>query len=344
MAAASGKLVVRAWRSPPTKSDGISFARTPPGYGPPASLGAGSRERFERNSDCQGLSPRRARFDGCQTALPGPGTATIENDASRELVCLLLREAQKRAQAIEQCRASDTGVIRQNGPVAGRHREQAGAQAQQRKVRGAGGVRHEAPERTFRNEITRIGDQQRQLRLASRCRVTDVRGFELREIVNDVGVADPGAHLDHQDRDRDPGSPMHRSGLSLCHHPWLSNGRQRRPVERQSRHHPAQSAEAQARQAFRRGPVDDMAEFWTALQSQEGTAAQALRFLILTAARSGEVRGARWEEVDTRAKLWTVPAARMKARREHLVPLGPAALALLTLVVGQLPVGWQVGV
>lgn len=87
-----------------------------------------------------------------------------------------------------------------------------------------------------------------------------------------------------------------------------------------------------------------MAEFWTALQSQEGTAAQALRFLILTAARSGEVRGARWEEVDTRAKLWTVPAARMKARREHLVPLGPAALALLTLVVGQLPVGWQVGV
>ena len=72
-----------------------------------------------------------------------------------------------------------------------------------------------------------------------------------------------------------------------------------------------------------------MSEFWKELQSQEGTGAQALQFLILTAARSNEVRGARWDEVDTQAKLWTIPASRMKTRREHVVPLGSATVELL---------------
>lgn len=57
----------------------------------------------------------------------------------------------------------------------------------------------------------------------------------------------------------------------------------------------------------------------------------ALRFLILTAARSGEVRGATWEEINLDSALWTVPAERMKAGREHIVPLSPAALAVLKL-------------
>jgi integrase len=57
--------------------------------------------------------------------------------------------------------------------------------------------------------------------------------------------------------------------------------------------------------------------------------ARALEFVILTAARSGEVRGAKWAEIDLRAKVWTVPAERMKAGREHRVPLSEAALALL---------------
>jgi integrase len=55
----------------------------------------------------------------------------------------------------------------------------------------------------------------------------------------------------------------------------------------------------------------------------------ALEFLILTAARSGEVRGATWAEVELQAKLWTVPAERMKAGREHRVPLSPQAVAVL---------------
>jgi integrase len=55
----------------------------------------------------------------------------------------------------------------------------------------------------------------------------------------------------------------------------------------------------------------------------------ALRFVILTAGRSGEVRGATWEEIDTEKALWTIPASRMKAQQEHVVPLSAAALAVL---------------
>lgn len=60
----------------------------------------------------------------------------------------------------------------------------------------------------------------------------------------------------------------------------------------------------------------------------------ALRFAILTAARSGEVRGAKWGEIDLDAALWTVPAARMKAGREHVVPLSKAAIAVLQSAKG----------
>ena len=58
-------------------------------------------------------------------------------------------------------------------------------------------------------------------------------------------------------------------------------------------------------------------------------AARALEFAIFTAARTAEVLGATWGEVDLDAKVWTVPAKRMKAGREHRVPLSGAALALL---------------
>jgi integrase len=66
-----------------------------------------------------------------------------------------------------------------------------------------------------------------------------------------------------------------------------------------------------------------------ALQGRPGMGARALAFAILTAARSGEVLGARWSEIDTQAALWAVPPTRMKAKREHRVPLTPAALAIL---------------
>ena len=58
-----------------------------------------------------------------------------------------------------------------------------------------------------------------------------------------------------------------------------------------------------------------------ALRGREGIAARALEFTILTAARTGEVLGATWDEINLKSKLWTVPAARMKSGREHRVPL-----------------------
>lgn len=76
----------------------------------------------------------------------------------------------------------------------------------------------------------------------------------------------------------------------------------------------------------------DAPEFMQKLRGREGMAARALEFLILTAARSGEVRGATWDEIDLDRKLWTVPAERMKAQREHVVPLSEAAIKLLKAV------------
>jgi integrase len=66
-----------------------------------------------------------------------------------------------------------------------------------------------------------------------------------------------------------------------------------------------------------------------ALAKREGSAARALGFAILTGARTGEVRGMRWREVDVDSKVWTVPGERMKAGRTHRVPLPPAALDML---------------
>jgi len=62
--------------------------------------------------------------------------------------------------------------------------------------------------------------------------------------------------------------------------------------------------------------------------------AAALEFLILTVARTGEIIGARWPEIDLKNNLWTVPAARMKSGREHRVPLSPAAIAVLNQIPG----------
>lgn len=82
------------------------------------------------------------------------------------------------------------------------------------------------------------------------------------------------------------------------------------------RHHPAL-------------PYGDMSEFMAKLRKQEGIAPLALEFTILTAARTGEVIGARPEEFDLDKAVWTVPARRTKAHREHRVPLAPRALAIV---------------
>jgi integrase len=74
---------------------------------------------------------------------------------------------------------------------------------------------------------------------------------------------------------------------------------------------------------------DDAPRWWIALQSREGMAAKALAFLTLTWARSGEIRGAEWHEIDLERGIWTIPASRMKAGREHRVALSGAALDML---------------
>lgn len=76
-------------------------------------------------------------------------------------------------------------------------------------------------------------------------------------------------------------------------------------------------------------PWKRMGAFMAELRARSALAARALEFAILTAARSGEVLGARWREIDLDAGVWTVPAERMKAGREHRVPLTGAALAVL---------------
>ncbi len=79
-------------------------------------------------------------------------------------------------------------------------------------------------------------------------------------------------------------------------------------------------------------PFDDLPEFLAALGARPGMAARALEFVILTAARTGEALGASWGEIDIEAKVWSIPAARMKAGREHRVALSAAALDILDRV------------
>ncbi len=76
-------------------------------------------------------------------------------------------------------------------------------------------------------------------------------------------------------------------------------------------------------------PYKDMPGFMIELRQRDSTSARALEFAILTAARTGEVTGATWNEFDLKEKLWTVPAVRMKAGRAHAVPLTARAAEIL---------------
>jgi integrase len=82
------------------------------------------------------------------------------------------------------------------------------------------------------------------------------------------------------------------------------------------RHHPALS-------------FDELPAFMMELRQLEGIAPRALEVIILTAARTGEAIGAKWSEIDLKARTWTVPASRMKSGREHKIPLSDAALGIL---------------
>lgn len=73
----------------------------------------------------------------------------------------------------------------------------------------------------------------------------------------------------------------------------------------------------------------EVGAFMAVLRERESMAARMLEFAILTAARSGEVRGATWNEIDLDGAVWTIPASRMKAKKEHRIPLSGAAVKLL---------------
>jgi integrase len=85
---------------------------------------------------------------------------------------------------------------------------------------------------------------------------------------------------------------------------------------RQVKHHPAL-------------PYDEIEDFLKLLRGTEGIASRAFEFPILTATRTSEVIGALWEEIDLDKATWTIPAHRIKARREHRVPLSRVAIAVL---------------
>jgi integrase len=96
----------------------------------------------------------------------------------------------------------------------------------------------------------------------------------------------------------------------------LENLLPRRSKVRAVKHHPAL-------------PYAEVGAFMAALRGRAGIAARALEFAILTAARTSEVLGSRWDEIDLQQHLWTVPAERMKASKEHRVPLSTAAITLI---------------
>jgi integrase len=79
-------------------------------------------------------------------------------------------------------------------------------------------------------------------------------------------------------------------------------------------------------------PYKEIAAFITKLRGRKGSSALAMEFMILTAGRTGEVRGARWLEINLTTKVWTIPADRMKAGKEHRVPLCERALEILNSI------------
>jgi integrase len=83
-------------------------------------------------------------------------------------------------------------------------------------------------------------------------------------------------------------------------------------------------------QHFPAMPYGQVPAFMTQLKEREASTALCLRFIILTAVRSSEARGTRWDEIDLQAKVWTIPAERMKAGKPHRVPLSAEAMAILT--------------
>ena len=115
-------------------------------------------------------------------------------------------------------------------------------------------------------------------------------------------------------RSGDRPAPRRKSGAGRGHLDHLLPARQ---AVAKTVHHPAL-------------PYPEIADFMAELRARDGIAARALEFTVLTVARTGETIGATWGEINLEARLWTIPGTRMKAGKEHRVPLANAALAVLT--------------
>lgn len=112
----------------------------------------------------------------------------------------------------------------------------------------------------------------------------------------------------------------HRSGDNPAR--WAGNLKELLPAPNKvarGQHHPALQ-------------IDDVQRWLTGVREMEGMGRYALEFALLTAARSQEVRGARWHELDLHKGIWVIPAVRMKKEREHRIPLSSGALELLSSV------------
>jgi integrase len=83
------------------------------------------------------------------------------------------------------------------------------------------------------------------------------------------------------------------------------------------------------RQHFKAVPFEQLPELMQRIRSHEGFGPSALEFTILTACRTSEVLGARWQEIDSQAREWTIPPSRTKSRRAFVVPLSDQAMAVL---------------
>ena len=123
------------------------------------------------------------------------------------------------------------------------------------------------------------------------------------------------ADLEREARDREPGAPADRGRARLCHGAWARAPATTRPAGRaiwitSCRSRQGEQVEHHAALDWREAPA-----FMAELAEREGIAAKALAFAILTAARSGEVRGMTWAEVDDGRCVWTVPARPHQGRQ-----------------------------
>lgn len=148
------------------------------------------------------------------------------------------------------------------------------------------------------------------------CLVSDIEGPAIRDVLAPIWLSKPETARRVKQRIGAVLDWSYAKGYRATEAPMrsLARGLPRQP--RKSGH-------------FEAMPYERVPAFVATLRERPSVGRLALEFLILTAARSGEVRGCTWSEVDLKAKLWTIPTERMKAGKVHVVPLSEAALDVL---------------